>query len=227
MMTTEMQTETKELFDRALAEGVRMLGERHGFDEADGAIILPTLEAALEVLPPPHRHFVQEHLDYYRRRFAVMEKAGVEVVLLAWSLEEPLVWAAGLKGAHHLELLPWLGKRPLREGFRDAPLLTRREALRQIAHILRAEGFTPQEEPVLLRPETEELVEAVAARLRVLAEGRSLEGTARLLVERSLLSWKEEGESPQAVAVVDVGGPMPVMLAFDDPRPLVWEGAEA
>jgi hypothetical protein len=106
-------------------------------------------------------------------------------------------------------------------------LLTRREALRQIGHILKAEGFTPQEEPVLLRPETEVLVEAVATRLRVLAEGRSFEGTARLLVERCLLSWKEEGESPQAVAVVDVGGPMPVMLAFDDPRPLVWEEAEA
>jgi hypothetical protein len=223
----QMRTETKELFDRALAEGVRMLRERHGFGEADGAIIRPTLEAALEVLPPPHRHFVQEHLDYYRRRFAVMERAGAEMVLLAWSLEEPLVWTGGLKGAQHLELLPWVGRRPLRADFKDAPLLTRQEALRQIACILKAEGFTAQEEPLLLRPETEGLVEAVAARLRVLAEGRSFEGTARLLVERCLRSWKEEGESPQAVAVVDVGGPMPVMLAFDDPRPLVWEEAEA
>jgi hypothetical protein len=222
-----MQTGPKELFDRALAEGVRMLGERYGFGEADGAIVRPTLEAALEALPPPHRRFVQEHLDYYRRRFAVMEKEGAEAVLLVWSLEEPLVRAGGLSQVPNLELLPWVGRQPLREDFKDAPLLTRQEALRQIGHILKAEGFTPQEEPVLLRPETEGLVAAVAARLRVLAEGRGLEGTARLIVERNQACWKEEGESPQAVAVVDVGGPMPVLLAFDDPRPLLWEGAEA
>ncbi|PZA07416.1 hypothetical protein [Meiothermus sp. Pnk-1] len=222
-----MQTGLKELFDRALAEGVQAMGERYGFGEADGAIVRPTLEAALEALPPPHRRFVQEYLDYYRRRFVVMGKEGAEAVLLVWSLEEPLVRALALNQVPDLERLPWGGRRPLREDFRDAPLLTPREALRQIAHILRAEGFTPREEPVLLRPESEELVAEVAARLRMVLQGRSLEETARRLVERNLACWEEEGESPQAVAVVDVGGPIPVLLAFDDPRPLVWEGAAA
>lgn len=63
--------------------------------------------------------------------------------------------------------------------------------------------------------------------MRVIAQGRSLEETARLMVERIMARWKEEGERPQAVAVVDVGGPIPVMLAFDDPRPLVWAEAGA
>jgi len=81
--------------------------------------------------------------------------------------------------------------------------------------------------PLLLRPDPEQLAAAVAARLRVVARGLSLEGTARLLVARSLACWEEEGERPQAVAVVDVGGPIPVMLAFDDPRPLIWERAVA
>jgi hypothetical protein len=63
--------------------------------------------------------------------------------------------------------------------------------------------------------------------MRVIAQGRSLEETARLMVERNMARWQEEGEKPQAVAVVNVGGPIPVLLAFDDPRPMVWEGATA
>ncbi|ADD27284.1 MULTISPECIES: hypothetical protein [Meiothermus] len=219
--------ELDQLHNHALNEGVKMMGERYGLEAADGAIIRPTLEAAMEVLPLPHQRFVQEHLDYYRRRFSVMEKEGAEAVLVVWSLEEPLVRMMGLGQMPDLVRLPWVGSRPLRKDFRDAPVLTRQEALRQIAHILQAEGFTPQEEPVLLPPESDQLAVEVAARLRLVAEGRSLEDTARLLVERNRARWEQEGEAPQAVAVVDVGGPLPVMLAFDDPRPLVWGGAVA
>jgi hypothetical protein len=210
-------------FDRALVEGVRMMCERCGLEAAEGALTLPTLEAALEVLPPPHRRFVREHLDYYRRRYRVMEKEGAEAVLVVWSLREPLVRMTGVQKKPRSAGLPWVGRQPLREDFRDAPPLTRKEALRQIGCVLRAEGFTPREEPLLLPPDPEQIAAAVVTRLRVAARGLSLEGTARLLVERSLACWEEEGERPQAVAVVDVGGPIPVMLAFDDPRPLVWE----
>lgn len=219
--------ELDQLHNHALNEGVKMMGERYGLEAADGAIIRPTLEAAMEVLPLPHQRFVQEHLDYYRRRFSVMEQEGAEAVLVVWSLQEPLVRMTGLGQMPDLVRLPWVGSRPLRKDFRDAPVLTRQEALRQIAHILQAEGFTPQEEPVLLPPESGQLVAEVAARLRLVAEGRNLEETARMLVERNRARWEQEGEAPQAVAVVDVGGPLPVMLAFDDPRPLVWEGAVA
>jgi len=224
MMVSKMQGELNRLFDRALVEGVRMMCERYGLEAAEGALTLPTLEAALEVLPLPHQRFVQEHLDYYRRRFLVMEKEGAESVLVVWSLREPLVRMMGVQETPRSAGLPWVGRQPLREDFRDAPpLLTRKEALRQIAHILQAEGFTPKEKPLLVRPDPEQIAAAVVTRLRVAARGRGLEGTARLLVERSLACWEEEGERPQAVAVVDVGGPIPVMLAFDDPRPLVWE----
>ena len=227
MMVSKMQGELNRLFDRALVEGVRMMCERYGLEAAEGALTLPTLEAALEVLPLPHRRFVQEHLDYYRRRYRVMEKEGAEAVLVVWSLREPLVRMIAMREMPSPARLPWVGRQPLREDFRDAPPLTRKEALRQIAHVLRAEGFTPREEPLLLRPDPEQLAVAVAARLRVVARGLSLEGTARLLVARSLACWEGEGERPQAVAVVDVGGPIPVMLAFDDPRPLIWERAVA
>jgi len=210
-------------FDRALVEGVRMMCERCGLEAAEGALTLPTLEAALEVLPLPHRRFVREHLDYYRRRYRVMEKEGAEAVLVVWSLREPLVRMMGVQKTPRSAELPWVGRQPLQEDFRDAPPLTRKEALRQIGCVLRAEGFTPKEKPLLLPPDPEQIAAAVAARLRVAARGLSLEGTARLLVARSLACWEEEGERPQAVAVVDVGGPIPVMLAFDDPRPLVWE----
>ncbi len=57
--------------------------------------------------------------------------------------------------------------------------------MRQIAHILKAEGFIPREELVLLPLESDQLVVEVAARLRMLAEGRTLEETAQLLVERN------------------------------------------
>jgi len=210
-------------FDRALVEGVRMMCERCGLEAAEGALTLPTLEAALEVLPPPHRRFVQEHLDYYRRRYRVMEKEGAEAALVVWSLYEPLVRMIAMREMPSPARLPWVGRQPLREDFRDAPPLTRKEALRQIGCVLRAEGFTPKEKPLLLPPDPEQLAVAVAARLRVVMRGRDLEETARLLVARNLACWEEEGERPQAVAVVDVGGPIPVMLAFDDPRPLVWE----
>lgn len=201
-----------------------MMGERYGLEAAEGAFTLPTLEAALEVLPLPHQRFVQEHLDYYQRRYRVMEKEGAEAVLVVWSLHEPLVRMMGVQETPRSAGLPWVGRQPLREDFRDAPpLLTRKEVLRQIAHILQAEGFTPQEEPLLVRPDPEQITAAVVTRLRVAVRGRGLEGTARLLVERNLACWEEEGEHPQAVAVVDVGGPIPVMLAFDDPRPLIWE----
>lgn len=229
-MVAKMQAEFTDLFDRALSNGVQMVAGRRGLEAeaVDGAITLPTLGAALEVLPPPHRCFVQDYMDYYRRRFCVLEKEGAEAALVVWSLEEPLVWASGIIQMLEPERLPWGGGRPLREDFRDAPpLLTRQEALRQIAHILQAEGFSPQEGPLLLPPEPERLVEAVTPRLRILAQGRTPEETARLVVERNIARWKEEGECPQAVAVVDVGGPIPVMLVFDDPRPLVWEGAAA
>ena len=223
-----MQESIEQLYDRTLAEGVRRMRERHGLEAAEGALTLPTLEAALEVLPPPHRRFVREHLDYYRRRYRVMEKEGAEAVLVVWSLREPLVRMTGVQKTPRSAELPWVGRQPLREDFRDAPpLLTRKEALRQIGCVLRAEGFTPKEKPLLLPPDPEQIAAAVVTRLRVAARGRSLEGTARLLVERSLACWEEEGERPQAVAVVDVGGPIPVMLAFDDPRPLVWEGVVA
>ena len=210
-------------FDRALVEGVRMMCERCGLEAAEGALTLPTLEAALEVLPLPHRRFVREHLDYYRRRYRVMEKEGAEAVLVVWSLREPLVRMMGVQKTPRSAELPWVGRQPLQEDFRDAPPLTRKEALRQIGCVLRAEGFTPKEKPLLVRPDPEQIAAAVVTRLRVAARGLSLEGTARLLVARSLACWEEEGERPQAVAVVDVGGPIPVMLAFDDPRPLVWE----
>ena len=223
MMVSKMQGELNQLFDRALVEGVRMMCERCGLEAAEGALTLPTLEAALEVLPLPHQRFVREHLDYYRRRYRVMEKEGAEAALVVWSLREPLVRMMGVQKKPRSAGLPWVGRQPLREDFRDAPPLTRKEALRQIGCVLRAEGFTPKEKPLLLRPDPEQLAVAVAARLRVVMRGRDLEETARLLVARSLACWEEEGERPQAVAVVDVGGPIPVMLAFDDPRPLVWE----
>jgi hypothetical protein len=226
-MIAKMQESIEQLYDRTLAEGVRRMRERHGLEAAEGALTMPTLEAALEVLPLPHQRFVQKHVNYYRRRYRVMEKEGAEAVLVVWSLYEPLVRMIAMREMPSPARLPWVGRQPLREEFRDAPPLTRGEALRQIAHVLRAEGFTPQEEPLLLRPDPEQLAVAVAARLRVVARGLSLEGTARLLVERSLACWEEEGERPQAVAVVDVGGPIPVMLAFDDPRPLIWERAVA
>lgn len=219
--------EENQLFDRALAEGVRMMRERYGLEAAEGALTPPTLEAALEVLPLPHQRFVQEHMDYYRRRYRVMQNEGAEAVLVVWSLREPLVRMTGLGQIPDLVRLPWVGSRPLRKDFRDAPVLTRQEALRQIAHILQAEGFTPQEEPLLLPPDPEQIAAVVVTRLRVAARGRGLEGTARLLVERNLAGWEEEGERPQAVAVVHVGGPIPVMLAFDDPRPLIWEAVVA
>lgn len=228
MMIAKMCANLTSLFDTALGNGVRHVAERYGVKAADGAITLPTLEAALEVLPLPHRCFVQEHLDYYRRRYGVMEKEGAEAVLVVWSLEEPLVWMVALNQVPGVEELPWVGKQPLQEPFRDTPpLLTRREALRQIEGILRAEGFTPQEEPVLLPPDIPRLVEAAMPRMRVIAQGRTLEESARLVVERNMARWQEEGEKPQAVAVVNVGGPIPVLLAFDDPRPMVWEGATA
>jgi len=223
MMIAKMQESIEQLYDRALAERVRRMRERYGLEAAEGAFTLPTLEAALEVLPPPHRRFVQEHLDYYRRRYRVMEKEGAEAALVVWSLYEPPVRMIAMREMPSPARLPWVGRQPLRGEFRDAPPLTREEALRQIGCVLRAEGFTPREEPLLVRFDPEQLAVAVAARLRVAARGLSLEGTARLLVARSLACWEEEGERPQAVAVVDVGGPIPVMLAFDDPRPLIWE----
>ncbi|MER3426410.1 MAG: hypothetical protein C4299_04570 [Thermoleophilia bacterium] len=225
-----MQADLNQLFDRALAGGVRIVAERYGFppEAMDGAITRPTLEAALEVLPPPHRRFAEEHLDYYQRRLGVLEREGAEAALVVWSLEEPLVWLSGMNRMPDLDRLPWRRPRPLREDFRDVPpLLTPDEARRLIGHILRAEGHRALETPVLLPPETERVVEAVAARMRVIAQGRTLEGTARLIVERSLARWQEEGERPQAVAVVDVGGPIPVLVAFDDPRPLRWDRAVA
>ncbi len=225
-----MRAELTDLFDRSLSSGVRMVAERYGLEAeaADGALTRPTLEAALEAVPPPHQRFMQEHLDYYRRRLSVLEKERAEAALVVWSLEEPLVWLTGIVDMLEVERLPWVRGRPLKEGFRDAPpLLTPGETLRQVVHILKAEGYTPREEPLLLPPEPHRLVEAVTPRLRVIAQGRTLEESARLVVERTMARWKEEGECPQAVTVVDVGGPIPVMLAFDDPRPLVWAEAGA
>lgn len=51
--------ELDQLHNHALNEGVKMMGERYGLEAAEGAFTLPTLEAALEVLPLPHQRFVQ------------------------------------------------------------------------------------------------------------------------------------------------------------------------
>jgi len=154
-MIAKMQESIEQLYDRTLAEGVRRMRERHGLEAAEGALTMPTLEAALEVLPLPHQRFVQKHVNYYRRRYRVMEKEGAEAVLVVWSLYEPLVRMIAMREMPSPARLPWVGRQPLREEFRDAPPLTRGEALRQIAHVLRAEGFTPREEPLLLRPDPE------------------------------------------------------------------------
>ncbi|GIW31721.1 MAG: hypothetical protein KatS3mg071_1895 [Meiothermus sp.] len=213
-----------DLFDRALSGGVRMIAGRYGLEEAaaNGAITRCSLAALLEVVPPPHQGFVEAHQDYYRRRFVVLGREGAQAALVVWSLQEPLVWVSGISGVPDLERLPWVHHKPLQENFRSPPLLTLGEAIRQVQCILKAEGFTPREEPVLLPPDPEAIAAAVVPRLQLIAQGRGLEGTARLLVERNMARWEKEGEQPQAVAVVDVGGPIPAMLAFDDPRPLVW-----
>ena len=90
-MIAKMQESIEQLYDRTLAEGVRRMRERHGLEAAEGALTMPTLEAALEVLPLPHQRFVQKHVNYYRRRFLVTEKEGAEAVLVVWSLYEPPV----------------------------------------------------------------------------------------------------------------------------------------
>lgn len=76
--------------------------------------------------------------------------------------------------------------KPLQESFRSLPLLTLGEAIRQVQCILKAEGFTPREEPIPLPPDPETIAVVMVPRLQLIAQGRSLEGTPRLLVERNM-----------------------------------------
>lgn len=112
-----------DLFDRALSGGVRMIAGRYGLEEAaaSGAITRCSQAAMLEVVPPPHRSFVEAHQDYYRRRFVVMGREGAQAALVVWSLQEPLVWISGISGVPDLERLPWVHHKPLRENFRSPP----------------------------------------------------------------------------------------------------------
>ncbi len=50
------------------------------------------------MLPPPHARFVEAHRDYYQRRLQVCEREGADGLLVAWSLEEPLVYLLSLQG---------------------------------------------------------------------------------------------------------------------------------